>query len=66
MQVTVNGKSLSVKKDCNVWALLQQLSLGHTRTAVELNREIVPRSEYTRRVLQDNDVLEIVHAIGGG
>ena len=36
------------------------------RIAVERNGDIVPRSQFTNVVIEDGDVLEIVHAIGGG
>jgi len=34
--------------------------------AVEVNREIVPRSQHEGFQLQDNDRVEVVFAIGGG
>ena len=36
------------------------------RVAVELNREIVPRSQWDETQLRDGDHLEIVHFVGGG
>jgi sulfur carrier protein len=46
--------------------LIEQLSLQGTRIAVELNREIVPRSRYDATPLTSGDKVEIVQAIGGG
>jgi thiamine biosynthesis protein ThiS len=34
--------------------------------AVELNREIAPRSTWAETKLNDGDRLEIVHFVGGG
>ncbi|MBU2097476.1 MAG: sulfur carrier protein ThiS, partial [Gammaproteobacteria bacterium] len=34
--------------------------------AVEVNAEIVPRSQHAVSVLNPGDAVEIVHAIGGG
>jgi len=42
------------------------MGLSGRRLAMEVNREIVPRSEYAEHVLHDGDQVEIVHAIGGG
>ncbi|MGV8409398.1 sulfur carrier protein ThiS, partial [Pseudomonas aeruginosa] len=36
------------------------------RVAVELNLDIVPRSQHASTALKDGDRVEIVHAIGGG
>jgi sulfur carrier protein len=33
---------------------------------VEVNREIVPKSEHARREIREGDSIEIVHALGGG
>lgn len=36
------------------------------RIAVEINGEIVPKSEYAVRTLADGDSVEIVSFVGGG
>jgi len=36
------------------------------RVAVELNREIVSRAQWSGTQLKDGDRLEIVHFVGGG
>jgi sulfur carrier protein len=66
MEVCVNGKKVSVPTDSSLTGLIEQLSLGNSKIAVELNREIVPRSQYDSLQLQEGDQLEIVQAIGGG
>ena len=66
MQITVNGDAVELQDDATLIELLQQLSLGEARIAVELNGAIVPRSQHQQQVLRDGDSLEIVHAIGGG
>ena len=66
MEVKVNGETLSVPEDSSLAQLIELLSLGNNRIAVELNQEIVPRSEYDLLQLREGDSLEIVQAIGGG
>ncbi len=66
MQIQVNGATQVVPEHSTLSQLLDQLRLTGKRLAVELNGEIVPRSTYTARPLNENDVLEIVQAIGGG
>jgi len=36
------------------------------RVAIELNQEVVPKSEYASRQLQAADQIEIIQAVGGG
>ena len=45
--------------------LISHLELSG-RIAIEINQQIVPRGEFGARLLADGDVIEIVHAIGGG
>jgi sulfur carrier protein len=66
MQIQVNGAIQVVPQHSTLSELLDALRLSGKRLAVELNGEIVPRSTYGERRLAENDVLEIVQAIGGG
>ena len=66
MNVTVNGEPRSLETDTSLGKLLEQLGLSGKRIAVEVNRDIVPRSDYDSYQLSENDTVEIVNAIGGG
>ena len=65
MQVWVNGQIEEIEAQSLDSYLNSKLLLGR-RIAVELNGEIVPKSQFSSVMLVDGDVLEIVHAIGGG
>ncbi len=66
MRIFVNGEPKTLESTVNVAGLLERLDLAGKRVAVEVNREIVPRSRHAERELHDNDRVEIVVAIGGG
>ena len=66
MQIQLNGTAFELADAQTIAGLLEQLQLGERRVAVELNLDIVPRSLHASTQLQAGDVLEIVHAIGGG
>lgn len=66
MQIVLNGEPMAIAEDSTVASLLQQLDLHNRRVAVELNQDIVIRSEHETTRLQPGDRVEIVHAIGGG
>ena len=65
MHVIINGQDTSLDGVATVGGLLGRLQLDG-RIAVEINNEIVPRSEFDRFPVRDGDVIEIVRAIGGG
>lgn len=66
MNVHVNGKVVPLPADCSISTLIEQMDLMGKRIAVELNLDIVPKSEHVQTQLKEGDIVEIVHAIGGG
>jgi sulfur carrier protein len=66
MQITLNGQPRVCAPATTIVQLLEAAGYGGKRVAVELNREIVPRSQHASRTLAEGDHVEIVHAIGGG
>lgn len=66
MLITLNGSPRDCANGTTIAQLLEEAGYGQRRVAVEVNREIVPRSQHIRYVLSDGDQVEIVHAIGGG
>jgi sulfur carrier protein len=43
-----------------------ELNITSKRLAMEINEEILPRSQFDSYILSAGDKVEIVHAIGGG
>lgn len=66
MQIIVNGETMEIADEASVRDLIERLNLTEKRTALEINRSVLPRSEYETTSLKDGDRVEIVHAIGGG
>ncbi len=66
MNIQLNGEPYELDLGATLATLCAQLELGQSRYAVEVNMEIVPRSEHGDFALSENDKVEIVQAIGGG
>lgn len=66
MQILLNGKPHELPNEITVAVLIEELKMGGKRLAIELNGEILPRSQYAEKLLTHEDQLEIVQAIGGG
>jgi sulfur carrier protein len=66
MVVFVNGEARELPVQTTVSELVDALGLAGRRLAIEINTEIVPRSAYASRRLDDGDRVEVVQAIGGG
>ncbi len=66
MRVFVNGESRELSGSPSLADLITQLELPATRIAVELNREVVRRNDWSGTMLHEDDRVEIVHFVGGG
>lgn len=66
MRIQLNGESFELPDNQSVADLLVRLDLVGRRVAVELNMDIVPRSQHDSTRLAEGDRVEVVHAIGGG
>lgn len=66
MKITLNGEPRELDAGKTLADLLDAAGLREKRVAVEVNRQIVPRSRHGEHRLDEGDRIEIVHAIGGG
>lgn len=67
MHLIINGKDHDDLPDgLTVAGLIAYLELPERKVAIERNRDVIPKSTYAEVVLEDHDVLEIIHFIGGG
>jgi len=66
MNIIVNGENHTVPDNCSARFLVEILGMQNDKIAMEVNRDIVPRSQYDDFTFSENDQIEIVRAIGGG
>ena len=66
MQIIVNGAPFDAPEPCTITDLLRAMALEGQRCAVEVNGDIVSRTEWAARIVVANDRVEVVRAIGGG
>lgn len=66
MTLTINGESRNFDKLSTLADLIDVLGLKGDRVAVELNRNIVSRTDWPATPLKEGDKLEVVHFVGGG
>ncbi len=65
MHLTINGEEKQIPDQLTVSQLLEHLRIVGP-VAVERNRVIIPRAQHGTASLEDGDMLEIVHFVGGG
>jgi thiamine biosynthesis protein ThiS len=66
MKLQINGEERTFDEQFTLARLVEFLGMAADRVAVELNRDVIPRSRWAETTLKDGDKLELVHFVGGG
>ena len=66
MKLTINGEKREILKSQTLEELVCELNIQAPNFAMALNQQVIPKSKYTTTPIQENDEVEIVHAVGGG
>ncbi len=64
--ISLNGKETPLAAGMTIDDFLALQSLQGKLVVVEINGAIVPRSDFSFRVFDAGDQVEIVHFVGGG
>lgn len=66
IEIQVNGEQKKCANVRTVTDLLLHLGLGHVPCAVEVNEQLVPKSNHGLHELNAGDRVELVTLVGGG
>jgi sulfur carrier protein len=66
IQVVLNGETRNVPAGLTVDKLLLWLEMDGSRVAIELNREIVRKSDWAAAEIREAAQIEVVWFVGGG
>ena len=66
MNISINKEMISLPEKTTIAGMLKKLDIESKYIAVEINMTIIPKSEFDKHQLKDNDKVEIIRAVGGG
>jgi thiamine biosynthesis protein ThiS len=66
IKIKVNGKTKIIRENIKLLNLVKVLKIPIKKVAIELNQEIIEKTNLNKIILKKNDKIEIVHFIGGG
>ena len=66
IKIKINGKIMILNGNIILFNLLKKQKIPLNKVAIELNKKIVNKKKIKKIKLNNNDILEIVHFIGGG
>ena len=66
IKIKLNGKIKIVEENYKIQNLLMDIKIPLKKVAIELNQRILDKKKLDKIKLKKNDIVEIVHFIGGG
>lgn len=66
MFVTLNGKKQEIKEAMPLSRLLTEFKVPEKGVAIEVNGNIIPRSEFSNLRIREGDIIEMLRIVGGG
>ena len=66
MNIMLNNEDSEVRDGMTIAQLLNDREIQNKYIAVEVNKIIIPKSEYQKYEIKNGDRIEIITAIGGG
>jgi len=66
IKIFINGDLKKIPQETNIVSVLESLNISSKHIAIEINENLVFRSDWQETNLKDGDKVEIVKAIGGG
>lgn len=66
LEIELNGEPYRLPAGQHLDDLVRALGMGGQALALAVNRQVVPRRQWSERALMPRDRVDIVRAIGGG
>ena len=62
----LNDKEELIEQNSSLLLLIKRKKIQERNIAIEVNQKIIPKSEWNDFKIKQNDIIEVVTAIGGG
>ncbi|ABP67224.1 sulfur carrier protein ThiS [Caldicellulosiruptor changbaiensis] len=67
MKIKANGNEVQIEREMTIFEMLDALNVSMKEyVTVQLNGQIIPRSEYDKVTVKDGDEVEFLYFMGGG
>ena len=66
MNIIVNGDKVSIEKNINLENFLKFNNIYNKNIVIEINKIIITKSMWKETKIKEDDVIEIITAVGGG
>ena len=66
MKIILNGEEILINNNISLLDLLELKNISQKNIAIEKNRKIITKNLWGKEKLNENDIIEVITAVGGG
>jgi len=66
LTISLNGEKVILLEPLTIIDLLAEKEYQNEKVALAINGSFVPRSQYGDTIVNDNDEVDVIQAVGGG
>lgn len=66
MKITLNGQIKNINNETTLLELINSLNQNTTGVAIAVNADVIPKSQWAKLEINENDKLEILSIAQGG
>lgn len=66
MNITLNGQKHNIESNITLEEMLINLNIEQKNIIAEVNGEVVTKDDFSNKIINENDIIELVRFVGGG
>ena len=66
LTISLNGEKVNLPEPLTIIDLLAEKEYQNEKVALAINGSFVPRSQYGETMVNNNDEVDVIQAVGGG
>lgn len=66
MNIILNGQKHNIESNITLKEMLINLNIEQKNIIAEVNGEVVTKDEFSNKIINENDIIELVRFVGGG
>lgn len=66
MNIILNGQKHNIESNITLKEMLINLNIEQKNIIAEVNGEVVTKDNFSNKIINENDIIELVRFVGGG
>lgn len=66
MNIILNGQKYNIENNITLKQMLINLNIEQNNIIAEVNGEVVTKDDFSNKIINENDIIELIRFVGGG